>query len=623
MKIKLLIPLLLILLLPLLGRVAQTTAVAAPDNTTITLTNYDLIRNGDFAEGLSLWRKRGAGLNNAQAEAGIGMGNSTAVRIFTEADTNFATASAIVQELYLPTQTTAATIRFDVRVAQAFEGQPPEPNEAVNGWLALVPLDQNNQFDLNNAFVSGYVYENAQQGFTNWGTYEAALPADVLTALNNAHANKQRVAFVLGTIANGWKYSLLVDNVSIRVDGSRTVPNFTGEIAYLAPGTVRRISPLGGPGQTIWTHPDSTGRKLFNVRWNPTATELAFTSNHETLYSAFSTDVFGIRPNGTELRRITNAPSHAAMQASGLPRGTVRLQVTNIYNTMLDPVWPFMVYVQGAAETVSATLPNQFGTVEVIIPNVVDLGPGGQYITFIYSSHGCGANRRYVSGFVEVIGGQTVDMSVDFNATGCGISGAVEAAEIAWKRDGSEIGYIVTNAPFKIAAANPSGPGTPWWNSGLVTTIAWSPINNTVAYGTATIGIFHVNPEVDPNGTQLIPAQQGGYPSDPAWLPNGSGLLYVESGNLFYASNTGTNIRQLTFFVNEFIYQPSVSPDGNYVVFERQTGDDRVLWIMEWDNPTNMWPLIAGARPDWSRVNPSTPVPPPPSHFIYLPLVTR
>jgi hypothetical protein len=423
MKIKLLIPLLLILLLPLLGRVAQTTAVAAPDNTTIPLTNYDLIRNGDFAQGLNLWRKRGNGPNNAQAEEGIGPDNSTAVRIFTESDTNFATASAIMQEIYLPTTTTAATIRFNVRIAQAFEGQPPEPGEAVNGWLAIVPLDQNNQFDLNNALVSGLCLRKPQQAFTGWATYEAALPADVLTALNNAHANKQRVAFVLGTIANGWKFSLLVDDVSIRVDGSRTVPNFTGEIAYFGPGTVRRISPLGGPGQTIWTHPAETGRKLFNVRWNPTATELAFTSNHEELYSAFSSDVFGIRPNGTELRRITNAPSHAAMQASNLPRGTVRLQLTNTYNTILDPVFPFFVYVQGAVEAVTVNLPSQFNTAEVIIPNVVDLGIGGQAITFIYSSNGCGANRRYVPGLVEVIGGQTVDMSVSFNATGCGVSG--------------------------------------------------------------------------------------------------------------------------------------------------------------------------------------------------------
>ncbi|MEI2421282.1 hypothetical protein V6O07_13495, partial [Arthrospira platensis SPKY2] len=86
-------------------------------------------------------------------------------------------------------------------------------------------------------------------------------------------------------------------------------------------------------------------------------------------------------------------------------------------------------------------------------------------------------------------------------------------------------------------------------------------------------------------------------------MPDGSGFLYVENGNLFYSSMQGTNIRQLTFFVNEFVHQPSVSPDGNYVVFERQSGEFKLLWLMEWDNPTNMWPLAQGRLPDWSRVN--------------------
>jgi Tol biopolymer transport system component len=162
-------------------------------------------------------------------------------------------------------------------------------------------------------------------------------------------------------------------------------------------------------------------------------------------------------------------------------------------------------------------------------------------------------------------------------------------------------------------------------------------VSNDVLYGRDLVGIQRVEPDTEQGGTTLVPPQQGGYPDYPAWLPDGSGFLYVESGNLFYSSSQGTNIRQLTFFVSEFVHQPSVSPDGNYVVFERQSGEFKLLWLMEWDNPTNMWSLAQGRFPDWSRVNPSVPsgTPPTPTptptpqpgapqnERLFLPAVTR
>ena len=215
--------------------------------------------------------------------------------------------------------------------------------------------------------------------------------------------------------------------------------------------------------------------------------------------------------------------------------------------------------------------------------------------------------RRYVPGFVDVVAGQTVSVDLAFDGTGCGLSGVREATHLSWKRDGSEIGFLVVSSPFRISAAG-GGPGAPWWQgAGLTTSPAWSPVNNQVLYGRDLVGIQRVEPDTEQGGTSIVPPQQGGYPDYPAWLPDGSGFLYVESGNLFYSSIQGTNIRQLTFFVNEFVHQPSVSPDGNYVVFERQSGDLKLLWLMEWDNPTNMWPLVQGRRPDWSRVDPSVP----------------
>jgi hypothetical protein len=173
----------------------------------------------------------------------------------------------------------------------------------------------------------------------------------------------------------------------------------------------------------VWTHPDST-YSIFNVRWNPAATELAFTSDHESPFSPFATDLYGIGVDGSGLRRITNGPSHADMQGSSLGRGTVRVSVTNDYNTFTDPISFFRIYVQGASDWGTITLPSQLGTAEVTIPNVVDLGPNSlQHVVFLYSSSACGAVRRYVPGYVDVVAGQTVSVDLTFNATGCGFSG--------------------------------------------------------------------------------------------------------------------------------------------------------------------------------------------------------
>lgn len=591
------------------GSVAVRKASAASAQT-VPLTNYELIRNGGFNYDFLWWSKRGAGLNNALVEANIDPQGGPAVRIFSDLDANFATASAIYQEIYLPDTVSKATVGFKVKVDQAFEGQPPVQGELINGWWAIVPLDANNTPDLANDIVSGVVFDQPQSAFTDWLTYGVEIPSQFITDLNTARANKQRLAFILGTLSNGWRFSLLVDDITIQVDGSRTHPTFAGEIAYVWDGEIRRISPNGAnpQPQTVWSHPDDSYR-LFNVRWNPAATELAFTSDHESPFSPFATDLYGIRMDGSGLRRITNAPSHAEMQASGLGRGSVRVVVTNDYNTFNDPVNFFRVYVQGAAEWGVLTLPSQFGTAEVTIPNVVDLGQNAlQHVVFLYSSSGCGAVRRYVPGYVDVVAGQTVNVELTFNATGCGFSGAREATKLSWKQDGSEIGFLVVASPFRIPASGSSGPGTPWWQgAGLTSSPAWSPVNNQVLYGRDLVGIQRVEPDTEQGGTLLVPPQRGGYPDYPAWLPDGSGFLYVERGNLFYSSIQGTNIRQLTFFVNESVHQPSVSPDGNYVVFERQSGDFKLLWVMEWDNPTNMWPLAQGRLPDWSRVNPSVP----------------
>jgi hypothetical protein len=604
-------------------------------NASLPVANQELIRNGDFAlfsgSLIDGWRTRGGAVTNAQIEATADPQGGPAVKILTNG-ADYATASAIYQEIHLPTTVSAATLSFNVRVVQSFDNEPPQAGELVNGWIAIVPVSGETPPDTNNAIVAGGVYAENAGSVTGWELFSVALDQSGVDALNQARTANQRLVLMLGTVTNGWRLSLLVDNISFKVSGSQTTPNFTGEIAYVDGKAVKRINPNSGAAQTVWTHPGDTP-SLPSVRWNPTATELGFTSDHETYFSPMQDDVYAIRADGSGLRRITNAPSQTEIASGGYAKGSVRLNIFN-NGSALETFSPFVISVRGAADLKSFALPPYQQSGQVLIENVAALG-GEQAILFIYSSPACGANKRDVGGFVTVIPGQTVDVTVTFNATNCG--GFVGAArDLTWKRDGTEIGYVLGNGPYKVESAGQATPGESWFaGSGLIDTVAWSPIDDRVLYDPIGSGggIFVRNVAGSDPETQLINRTVLADPTRPAWLPDGSGFLYIFGADIYSADAQGENRRQLTFFAaGERAERASPSPDGNFLVFERKLGSTSTLWVMERANPANMWSLIAGSKPDWSRVNPSVSAPPvnaptpPPggqNERIFLPAVTR
>lgn len=578
------------------------------------ITNLNLVRNGGFDLGagtsIPAWWSRGGATTNAQIEASSGVQGGPAVKIFTNG-ADFATTSAIYQEIHLPTTVTAATLSFDVRVAAAYDGEAPQPGELINGWIAVVPVVGDSVPDPNNAIVAGAIFAENVGGVTDWQQFSAPLDQSGLDALNSARGNQQRLMLMVGTAANSWRLSMLVDNIAFQVNGSQTVPAFSGEIAFVDGKQIKRINPNSGAAQTIWTHP-SDAPSLLSVRWNPTATELGFTSDHESYFSPIEDDIYGIRPDGSGLRRITNAPSQAAILGGGFATGSVRL---NIFNnaSALETFSPFVVSLRGARDLQSFVLSAYQQTGQILIENVADLG-GDQAVIFLYSSPACGANRRDVAGFVDVQPGQTVEVNLTFNATNCG--GFVGAArEMSWKRDGTEIGYLLGNGPFKIEASGRATPGDPWFsgNDLIDSTLAWSPVNDLVLYDVigAGGGIHRRDVASGQPGEQIVNRTILGDPVKPAWLPDGSGFFYILAGNIHHADAAGQNRQQLTFFAaGEQAARVSPSPDGAYIVFERQLGSASTLWLMERNNPANMWPLVAGSKPDWSRVNPNTPAQP-------------
>lgn len=133
--------------------------------------------------------------------------------------------------------------------------------------------------------------------------------------------------------------------VSLRASGSAAdaAPAVdAGPIAYVKRSTqdIRLINPDGTNDRLLWTSPDV----LYIARdlaWRPDGGELAFTSEHEYTCSYYQTDIYGIQPDGTGCRRITNAPACAALAA--LPKGAVTVNATSY--TGSPNTW---VYVAGA-----------------------------------------------------------------------------------------------------------------------------------------------------------------------------------------------------------------------------------------------------------------------------------
>jgi Tol biopolymer transport system component len=98
---------------------------------------------------------------------------------------------------------------------------------------------------------------------------------------------------------------------------------------------------------------------------------------------------------------------------------------------------------------------------------------------------------------------------------------------------------------------------------------------------------------------------------DVRWLPDASGMLFVETDEFYTSSNVyrydfaaGTTT-QLTHYENEVVRGIAVSPDGRSVVLEHahslfdkdERGD---LWVMSAADGSNLHLLVAdGQTPSW------------------------
>ena len=387
------------------------------------------------------------------------------------------------------------------------------------------------------------------------------------------------------------------------------------------------IEPDGSNDRRIWSsgipHPNNID-DITRVEWRPDAGEIAFSSRHERACSIYEADIYAIWPDGSNYRRITNAPACAAL--ANFPKGSVSVTVRN--STTRNPLY---VYVQGAPTVQSAVVP-QGGSATVTFADVADFGDGvlQQAVAF------WGLERwNEPLALADVKPGQTVHAGT-LEVSGAGIQ-QFGVRHPTWHRDGSRLGWILAGCAImqQIPANPPAGAtGTALTTAYVPACVMdWGPtpaLANQILYGvyTTEYGIYRVTEGSGTKG-ELLVSWGPNLVLDIQWLPDGSGFLYSRTdrfsgnwtaANIYEYTFATRQVTQLTQFTDEIAGAFSISPDGQYVVFERvpQLGwENRDVWMMRRDG-TGMRRLVQyGLFPSWS---PRAPQPP---KRLYLPHLRR
>ena len=371
-----------------------------------------------------------------------------------------------------------------------------------------------------------------------------------------------------------------------------------GTIAYVRGSTeVRLINADGSDDRRVWTHPDAKKELgIYDVAWRPDAKELVFSSGHAASSSLYHADLYAIRPDGTGFRKVTNSPDRA--EFARYPKGVVSVTVQNAqpsYRQAQASSGVFIVYVAGADEPQQITLPPG-ATKTLLFRNVADFGKMAQAVVAIWGKY------RWFTPGVDVRAAQTAKAPV-FSISGDGID-LLGAFRPVWTMDGSRLSYrsgvctlnsvSATPAPGEyeyhalFAGKNPMG--TCVWDWGPTTATAKQLLYSE--NGTEESAIFRIAEGGKHPGEKLAVYSKIPYQIlfDLRWLPDGSGFLFSnqtlmrDSANIFrYDFGTRTTT-QITNLQNEFTGNFSISPDGQWIVFERSKSLDEErpidLWIV-------------------------------------------
>jgi len=392
----------------------------------------------------------------------------------------------------------------------------------------------------------------------------------------------------------------------------------SGKIAYARDEKEIRVINSDGTGDhQLWTHKDAQPYSgVYDVAWSPDGKQLAFSSGHAGAVSLFHSDIYVINQDGSGFRKITNPPSQDAY--SKYPKGNVTVTIRNnaySFQTSNATAGTFFVYVAGAAAPQFVTIPPG-GSKTLTFTSVADFGKKAQAIVAIYG------NYRWFEAGTDVQAGKTTK-APDFPISGDGIQ-YFGAFHPIWKNDGSEISYrtgtctvdrVPLDAPvgefyFKAMFGGKPPFGACSWD--------WGP--------TAALKDQIIYTENSTESAIFLMAEGGTHPGkkltnystieyqllhDLHWMPDGSGIVYStttlmrDASNIFRYDFKTRQTTQLTKLENEFAKKFGISPDGDWLVYERSKAyDDNAksdLWIQRL-NGSEAKILVKNAySPSWGR----------------------
>jgi hypothetical protein len=340
------------------------------------------------------------------------------------------------------------------------------------------------------------------------------------------------------------------------------------------PGTLELhfVNPDGGNDRMIFRTPRGLATIFPSPIWRPDGREIAFISPQEFESSAYNSDIFALRQDGAELRRITNPPKGEDL--ARLPQGSVTVTVKN----MIMDSTVYFVYVEGAQKIISVTVsPRNSATVTV--DHVADLGRK----QFVYVKSGSGIWFS-PSAYADVVPGQTVAAAGMMQiATGFGPF-ELRIKGCAWKSDGSEIAYLVAGS-VQFLPASPAvgqfGQNLFMGDTTLVNgSLAWSPVSDEFLYYSSLASPRGIYRGVKGSSVSTHPlVLKTDYVAGIDWLPDGSGFLYATQ-NFGYSSNRifkyDFKSNQATVLVEggRFLSPAEASPDGRYFAFANRANEN-------------------------------------------------
>lgn len=377
------------------------------------------------------------------------------------------------------------------------------------------------------------------------------------------------------------------------------------------------IRPDGSGDRQLWTHKDAQPHSgIEGLAWRPDGKELAFSSGHAAAASLFDADLYVIKADGSGLRKLTNPPDRS--EYSKYPKGTVTITFRNnaySFQSSNATAGVFFVYVAGAdAPQLINLAPGAAKT--VTFKNVADFGKKAQAVVAIYG------NYRWFAPGLDVQAGKTVK-APDFGITGDGIE-YFGAFHPVWRNDGSELSYRTGTCTVDRIPANPPqgefyykamfGGKAPFgacsWDWGPTAALA----DQIIYTENSTESAIYLMKEggIHP-GTKLTNYSEIEYQilEDLHWLPDGSGLLYStpdlmrESSNIFRYDFKTKQTTAVTQLEKEFARAFSISPDGQWIVYERAKELDADkpadLWIQRLDGSEAKLLVKNGRTPSWGK----------------------